>query len=430
MRRRRAAGFRRVCVQCSAEFRSPTHNAQYCSGCTSNRNGTCGDCGRGFLYHCRGGRIPSRCKACSASHARKAKREYWQKNPRYRKAGSPKVGQCMKCGVAVCSRGPSGRAPSTCVPCKKAKNREKARSALYDIECRECHNVFVSVGSPSRKLCDHCLSVHRKAEMMTCVICGKTRNRWASGGNSAGVCCSKKCAAVMLSRRAKERARSRGDGLRSLLGYVKVLIEKEQKNRLRALKSLLVLCERLVANENRCCIQCARPLNDPDGRDRLCSDECKALRQRSQKKIRRKPGNRKHGKRAALRGLPRSYSKEMLIQAVGDRCGWVCQLCCQVIEDSKLREGPLAPCIDHIVPINHKANTRHGHTPENVQIAHRSCNEAKGCSIACISLIECDNPSEWVKIACIDQTPQVGVWEGVFSDPRPHGPSTRISGEF
>jgi hypothetical protein len=326
-----------------------------------------------------------------------------------------RAGTCRSCGVAVASRGLRGRVPSICFACKKAKNREKARAAVYDIECRGCKKAFVSVGSPSRKLCDDCLSVYRKAEMMTCVICGNVRKRSAAGGNHAGLCCSKKCGGVLLSRRAKERARLTEKGLRSLLVYVKRLIEKERNDRSRSLKSLLVLCARLVANEKRNCFRCGGSLQDPHGRDRFCSEECRSSRQRSLARKRRKPGNRKHQKRAALRGLPRSYSKAMIIQAVGDRDGWICQLCREVIEDNKSREGSRAPCIDHIVPLNHRANNRHGHTPENVQIAHRSCNEAKGCSVACMSLVECDDPREWLKIACIDQTPPGGgLGEGLL----------------
>ena len=379
MRLRRAAGFRRVCVQCSAEFRSPTQNAKYCSECTSNREGTCDDCGRGFLFHCRGGRIPSRCKDCSASHARKAKREYWQKNPRKSKVASPKVGQCMKCGVTVCSRGPSGRTPSTCLACKKAKNREKARSAIYDIECRGCQKVFASIGSRSRKLCDDCLSVYRKAEMMTCVICGTVRKKWAGGGNSVGLCCSKKCAGMLLSRRAKERSRLRQDGLRSLLSYVKKLIEKD------------------LAREARSGLAAAQ-------RRRRKKRDSASLRRRAA----RRSGSQKHTARAKRRGLPRSYGRGLSIPEVGSRDGWICKLCGWAIPDRSARVGPLAPCVDHIVPLGHPANTTHGHTIGNVQIAHRCCNESKGNSVACLSLIECDNPREHVLAWCISQRPPGG----------------------
>jgi len=75
----------------------------------------------------------------------------------------------------------------------------------------------------------------------------------------------------------------------------------------------------------------------------------------------------------------------------------------------------MSPCVDHIVPLNHKANTRHGHTLENVQIAHRKCNEAKGCSIACPSLFECSNPRLHVREMSINQTPP-GVGKAVKND--------------
>ena len=383
MRRRRAAGFRRVCMQCSAEFRSPTHNAKYCSECTSNREGTCDDCGRGFLYHCRAGAVPRRCKDCSASHARKAKQEYWQKNPRSRKVASPKFGQCRKCGVTVCSRGPSGRAPSLCVACKKAKIREQARAATYEIECRGCQKVFVSVGNRSRKLCDDCLGVHRKAEMMTCVTCGKTRNRWASGGNSAGVCCSKKCAGMLRSKMARERAKLRGDGLRSLLSYVKKLINDERREASREYLSK--------------CVAVAEWMLEWD----------EPLRKKRMRKRHKPKGSRKHSTRCRKRGLPKSYGREMSIESIGERDGWVCQLCMWPIEDRESRKSRLSPCVDHIVPLNHPDNTRHGHTEDNVQIAHRRCNERKGCSVACETLFTCDNPREWLAIAAITQTPGV-----------------------
>ena len=313
---------------------------------------------------------------------------------------------CKRCGCLT-GRGKGGWPIRVCGDCKKKAAQERARRGRIN-QCQKCSAKF-KASSKQTKFCPSCRPT---AEMMTCVICGTVRKRSAAGGNHAGLCCSKKCGGVLLSRRAKERARVAGGGLRSLLVYVKRLVERDKKNHLRAFKSLLVLCARLVANEKRGCLHCGGLLDDPHCRDSLCSDECKQLRQRSQRRDRRKPGNRKHGKRAALRGLPRSYSKAMMIQAVGDRDGWICQLCREVIEDNKLREGSRAPCIDHIVPLNHRANTRHGHTPENVQIAHRSCNEAKGCSVACMSLFECENPREWLKIACVDQTPPGGGLSG------------------
>jgi hypothetical protein len=324
-------------------------------------------------------------------------------------ATTTRCGTCRKCGVSVCSQGRRGRTPSICASCKRQDAKERPRLRVVN-SCRKCESEF-EASSKETKFCPSCRPT---AEMMTCVVCGTVRKKSAAGGNSAGLCCSTTCAGVLRTRKATKRRADNPDRLLPLLEFVRRLVEKERTDRLRALKSLLVLCARLLANEKRCCLHCGRPLSDPHGMDRLCSSECKALRQRLQirKNRKRKPGTRKHQKRAALRGLPRSYSKAMMIQSVGDRDEWICQLCRDPIDDSNSREGPRAPCIDHIVPLNHKANTRHGHTPENVQIAHRSCNEAKGCSVACVSLVECDNPREWLKIARIAQYPPGGGLAG------------------
>lgn len=136
------------------------------------------------------------------------------------------------------------------------------------------------------------------------------------------------------------------------------------------------------------------------------------LRGRRVRRASKQKGSRNHTVRAKRRGLPRSYSVAMSIDRVGDRDGWVCQLCMCPIDDHMARSGPYSPCVDHIVPLNHNANTRHGHTPDNVQIAHRRCNEKKGCSVACPSLFECDNPRKHVRDAAIDQTPRGGkAWK-------------------
>ena len=57
-----------------------------------------------------------------------------------------------------------------------------------------------------------------------------------------------------------------------------------------------------------------------------------------------------------------------------DRDGWTCQLCQQRIPRDVHYLDPMAPTIDHIVPL-----ARGGaHVRANVQAAHRSCNTAKG----------------------------------------------------
>lgn len=317
-----------------------------------------------------------------------------------------RCGTCKRCGVTIASRGSRVRVPSVCLACKKAKDRDRRRAARHEIDCRGCQKVFVSVGSHARKLCDDCLTVYRKAEMMTCVICGNVRRRWASGGNSAGVCCSKTCSGMLRSKMARERAKLRGDGLRSLLSYVKKLINEERRDASREYLSK--------------CVAVAEWMLEWD----------EPLRKKRMRKRHKPKGSKKHATRCRKRGLPRSYGREMSIESIGERDGWVCQLCMWPIEDRESRKSRLSPCVDHIVPLNHKANTRHGHTLENVQIAHRQCNEDKGCSVACKMLLHCENPREWLVTAGITQAPGWQKLPKTKFARGPHEPSTRISVGF
>jgi hypothetical protein len=297
-------------------------------------------------------------------------------------ATKTRAGTCRECGVAVVG-GKAGRVPSLCGECRQEKNRERARNARYEIECRGCQKTFVSIGSSSRKLCDDCLGNHRKPEMMACVICGNQQKRWKAGGKNAGLCCSRKCSGILTSRRAKERRLADPNRLKPLVEFCRRLIEKERNEQSRAYL--------------RSCLAIAGWMHEWD----------EPLRARRQRKRHKPKGNQKHAARAKKKGLPRSFGKSMSIDAVGRRDHWTCQLCMCPIEDPGSRKSPFSPCVDHIVPINHPDNARHGHTEDNVQIAHRRCNEAKGCSVACESLLTCDNPREWLAIAGITQTPGV-----------------------
>jgi hypothetical protein len=243
-------------------------------------------------------------------------------------------------------------------------------------QCQKCSAWFHASWSKT-KFCQSCRPV---AEMMTCVVCGTVRRRWASGGRSAGLCCSKKCGGVLRTMRAKERRLADPYRLKPLLEFCRKLIEEEKKAYVRS------------------CLALAGWMHEWDKRPR-------ARRQRNRQKPK---GSRKHASRARRRGLPRSFRRSMSIDAVGNRDRWVCQLCACPIVDRHGRGSPFSPCVDHIVPINHPRNATHGHTEDNVQIAHRRCNEAKGCSVACESLLTCDNPRKWLSVAKIDQTPGVG----------------------
>jgi 5-methylcytosine-specific restriction endonuclease McrA len=60
--------------------------------------------------------------------------------------------------------------------------------------------------------------------------------------------------------------------------------------------------------------------------------------------------------------------------AVFERDRWICGICQTLVDPTLGRHHRLGPTIDHIVPIS--AGGVDG--PDNVQLAHRSCNSSKG----------------------------------------------------
>lgn len=263
------------------------------------------------------------------------------------------------------------------------KARAKARAWRTVNACAFCSKPF-SASSKKVALCHDCRKALRGAEMMTCVICGKVQKRFKSGGKTAGLCCSKKCGGLLRSIRAKEHSLQKHKGLRCLLQFVKRCIENEAKE-----------ISRLYEAQCRSLSAWMHEWDSP-------------LRARRARKASKPKGSKKHATRAKRRGLPRSYGNAMSIECVGKKDDWICRLCMKAIQCPDSRQGRWSPCVDHIVPLNHPANTRHGHTRNNVQIAHRTCNETKGCSLACPSLLECDDPRRHIEMMGIDQTPGRG----------------------
>ena len=111
-------------------------------------------------------------------------------------------------------------------------------------------------------------------------------------------------------------------------------------------------------NERRCG-NCGKPF-DWRGTQAFCSPECK----------RRARMDRRQQRRARIYERPREFFTSLEIY---ERDGWTCQLCGK---KTLRREGvphPLAPTIDHIIPIARGGS----HTRINVQCAHFQCNVRK-----------------------------------------------------
>jgi hypothetical protein len=64
------------------------------------------------------------------------------------------------------------------------------------------------------------------------------------------------------------------------------------------------------------------------------------------------------------------------------RDNWICRICNELIERHRRCPDPLAATLDHIIPLSkYRAVTgleQSGHRKDNVQAAHKRCNELRG----------------------------------------------------
>lgn len=80
-------------------------------------------------------------------------------------------------------------------------------------------------------------------------------------------------------------------------------------------------------------------------------------------------------RRAAKMALPRERVDR---NVVFERDDYACQICMEPLDMDAARSTPLAPTVDHIVPLSKGGH----HTYANTQAAHFRCNTAKGDRIA------------------------------------------------
>lgn len=112
------------------------------------------------------------------------------------------------------------------------------------------------------------------------------------------------------------------------------------------------------------CTECGLPFESSRGR-RLCSDLCRELRRVRVKN--QQARRRRLRRRGAIKGP--YHDLEMF-----DRDGWRCQICKKLTRPWHRVPHPLAPTIDHIVPLDADGSD----TADNVQCAHFACNSGKG----------------------------------------------------
>lgn len=109
------------------------------------------------------------------------------------------------------------------------------------------------------------------------------------------------------------------------------------------------------------CVVCAEPV--AKFRTSFCSEKCYQESSKADAAI--KDIRKRHRKDVAAKVFP---------AVIFDRDKWTCYLCGDPVEESlRGTRDPLAPEIDHVVPISRGGD----HSAENVRCAHRRCNSLK-----------------------------------------------------
>lgn len=119
-----------------------------------------------------------------------------------------------------------------------------------------------------------------------------------------------------------------------------------------------------------CSLSCGQRLRNAEGRGRWSGTTVEQSHERKRERYRRK--NRK--RRAALRG---TLSEPYSLREIAERDGFACGLCGDPLDMAVDYPDRECPSIDHVLPLSVGGTD----TRENVQLAHLSCNVAKGARV-------------------------------------------------
>lgn len=92
--------------------------------------------------------------------------------------------------------------------------------------------------------------------------------------------------------------------------------------------------------------------------------------------------NRRNAARRAAQREAAVVGEVFTREEIFDRDGWICQLCLAPIDWNRSGRDPLAPALDHRIPLKHGGM----HTRENAQAAHFACNSRKAARLDVIVL--------------------------------------------
>ncbi len=262
---------------------------------------------------------------------------------------------CELCGAPLLKKpGRAGTPTRWCsTPCRRvadaarsrayyANQPRKPQATLPDIECAGCGVMFPPTGhqggGPPQKWCT-----------------GACRARWKRANDP-----------TILER---QRARRRVKPQPSQAKYT----EHQRAARRRIRSAARGTSSKGSTWAMGWCHRCGTPFTAlaNGSLPRWCSEQCSvresARRQRESGKAQEHSQRRRARKRNA-------FVAPVHRLAIFERDRWTCQLCGQRLERNAVVPSPLAPTIDHVIPLANGGT----HEPANVQAAHFLCNVRKG----------------------------------------------------
>lgn len=322
-----------------------------------------------------------------------------------------RVGTCKKCGasIALGRRGPPAQLCEQCkkevgswcvhrveckqcgrvawkrIPqdfCSQACSREHERQHAYTHPCKQCGKRFRCAPSDvlnHRAYCsDQCREIAwNQAKVCRCSVCG---DKFRPKHKTAGKCCSRECGWEL--RRRELAPQSRAARVCKLIAN----IQKAYRKRKKAAAAEAARAEAVA--KLRPCMNCGTMFRN--GRERLCSLDCrKASRRKNKRSGRKSRVAHGHRERCKIGGLP--FDSSVTRDFVFSRDGFVCMLCGMKTVNG---DESLAPTIGHIVPLRNPLNTRHGHTPENTCTNCARCNRRQGNAVIIDGHQHHDDPRE------------------------------------
>lgn len=119
------------------------------------------------------------------------------------------------------------------------------------------------------------------------------------------------------------------------------------------------------------CPECDVPWCSPTGSTKYCSVACRTVYLNRRRLA--NGGTRKYVERRRVR-KNQAPSEKIERLVVGERDGWVCWLCEELVDPALSYPDPKSLSVDHVVPLSRGGS----HTYANVRAAHLDCNVKRG----------------------------------------------------